>query len=279
MRMGYAIALATVASPAMAADPPEWSQPARPFHIAGPIYYVGTKGLAAYLIRTDRGAILLDGTLAENAVEVERNIQAVGVPLRSVRLLIESHAHYDHVAALARIKRDTGARLLSSAGDRWALEHGIPRGDTDYGVRPFPRVKVDGIVADGQVIRLGTTTLTAHLTPGHTPGCTTWSMTIRDHGAPRTVLFAGSVAVAGNLLVGNRAYPGIVADFRASLAKLAGMHADILLTAHPEVSDVFGREARRKAGQADAFVDPAALPRLVADARKDFEEDLAKTRK
>jgi metallo-beta-lactamase class B len=273
-----AIATAALTTPALAANPPAWTAPIKPFRIAGNIYYVGTKGLAAYLIVSRQGAILLDGTLAENAALIERNIQSLGVPLDRVKLLISDHAHYDHVAGLARIKRDTGGRLLASAGDRWALDHGTPRGDTDYGVRRFPPVKVDGVVKEGQTIRLGEVALTAHLTPGHTPGCTNWSMTIRDRGAPRRVLFLCSITVAGNVLVGNRAYPGIIRDYRATFAKLTAMHPDILLTSHPEMADVLGREARRQAGKADAFIDRGALPALVAESRAAFETALAKAR-
>lgn len=274
-----AILVAALASPISAADPPDWWAPIKPFHIAGPIYYVGTKGLAAYLIRSRQGAILLDGTLARNAPLIERNIQSLGVPLRRVRLLINDHAHEDHAGALAQIKRDTGARLLASAGDRWALEHGMPRGDTDYKPLPFPPVKVDGIVSDGQEIRLGEVTLTAHLTPGHTPGCTSWSMTVLDGGMPRRVLFLCSITVAGNVLVRNHAYANVVQDYRATFAKLGSMRADILLTSHPEMADVLDREARREAGDVHAFVDPKALPRLVATSRSDFEQALARASK
>jgi|SRR5579871_1844516 len=268
---------ATMTSPVSAADPPDWSAPVQPFHIAGPVYYVGTKGLAAYLIRSPQGAILLDGTLARNAALIESNIQSLGVPLHEVRLLINDHAHEDHAGALAQIKRDSGARLFASAGDRWALEHGLPRGDIDYRPRPFPSVKVDAIVRDGQQIRLGDIVLTAHLTPGHTPGCTSWSMTVRDGGTPRRLLFLCSITVAGNILVGNHAYPAIVRDYRATFAKLSTMRADILLTSHPEMADVLGREARREAGDRDSFVDTHALPRLVASSKADFERALAKT--
>ena len=279
-----ALALITavlVVSPAAAANPPEWTEPVKPFRIEGNIYYVGTKGLAAYLIVSTRGAILLDGTLPENAALVERNIQSLGVPLRQIRLLISNHAHDDHVGALAKIKRDTGARFLASAGDSWALEHGRSRGDTNYGIRRFPPVKVDGIVRDGQVIRLGETALTAHLTPGHTPGCTSWSTTVKRTGsaAPLRVLFLCSVTVAGNKLVGNRAYPQIVRDYRTTFAKLAAMRTDILLTSHPEMAEVLERQAQREAGKPDAFVDPATLPALVAEYHADFEASLAKARK
>lgn len=274
-----AIIAAAAALPALGADPADWSAPVKPFRIAGNIHYVGTRGLAAYLIVSERGAILLDGTLARNAALIERNVRSLGVPLREVRILISDHAHDDHVGALARIKRNTGARFLASAADRWALEHGRPRGDTNYGIRPFPPVKVDAVVEDGETIRLGEVALTAHLTPGHTPGCTSWSTTVDDGGTLRRVLFLCSITVAGNKLVGNRAYPGIVHDYRATFAKLAATQADILLTSHPEMAEVLEREARREAGTADAFVDPAALPALVGEFRAAFESALAEAEK
>ena len=270
----FALAASSMAA-AATPDPADWSQPIKPFRIAGDIYYVGSRGLAAYLIVTRDGAILLDGTVPENAALVERNIEAVGVPLHRVKLLLADHAHVDHVGALAQIKKDTGAILLASAEDRWALEHGRPRGDTTYEVRPFPAVTVDGVVRDGQVIRLGEASLTAHLTPGHTPGCTSWGLPVDDHGKREQVLFLCSVTVAGNVLAGNHAYPGIVADYRRTFAKLAGMKADILLTSHPEMADVFGRAARRDAGQADAFIDATALPTLVARSRAAFDKAMA----
>lgn len=272
LALAAGIGLGAAASP----DPADWSEPVKPFRVVGDVWYVGSRGLAAYLIATPDGAILLDGTTPGNAALVERNIEAVGVPLHRVKVLIADHAHVDHVGALAEIKKDTGAILLASAGDRWALEHGRPRGDTTYGVLTFPAVAVDGVVRDGQVIRLGTARLTAHLTPGHTPGCTSWSLPVEDRGRTRQVLFLCSITTAGNVLVGNQAYPGIAADFRRTFARLSAMKADILLTSHPEMADVLGRAARRDAGQADAFVNPKALPALVAKSRAAFEKDLAK---
>lgn len=272
----FAVAAAMGAvSTAAARDPPEWSAPVQPFRIAGGVYYVGTKGLGAYLIVSKEGAILLDGTTAENAALIERNIQAVGVPLRSVKLLISDHAHPDHVGAFAQIKQDTGATFLASAGDAWALTHGQTRGDTNYTPRPFPPIKVDRNVGDGQTIRLGEVTLTARLTPGHTPGCTSWSTTVQEGGKQFNVLFLCSITVAGNILVGNHAYPEIASDFRKTFDKLQTMKTDILLTSHPDVAHVLEREARREGGAPDAFVDPSALPSLVAESRRAFETSLA----
>ena len=266
-----------VAAPANAAYPPEWSAPVKPFRIAGGVYYVGTKGLAAYLIVGKQGAILLDGTTAENAAQIERNIEAVGVPLKSVKWLLSDHAHNDHVGALAQIQKDTGARFAASAGDRAALESGAPRGDTDYDPTGyhFPLIKVDQVIQDGQSIAVGDAVLTAHLTPGHTPGCTSWTTTVSEGGRRLQVLFLCSITVAGNILVGNRAYPTIAADYEMTFAKLATMKADILLTSHPEMAHVLDREARHKAGKADAFVDPSALPSLVAASKASFERSLA----
>jgi metallo-beta-lactamase class B len=261
-----------------AAQPPAWTAPVQPFRIAPSIYYVGTKGLAAYLITSQQGAILLDGTLQENAQLIERNIEAVGVPLDKVKLILSDHAHSDHVGAIAKIKRDTGAQFDASAGDTLALERGRPRGDTNYGVLAFPPIKVDQVIHDGQSVSVGDTILTAHLTPGHTPGCTSWSITVRDGNTPLRVLFLCSLTVAGNILVGNRAYPAIQSDFEETFTKLSAMTADIALTSHPEIADVLGREARVRAGDGSAFIDPTALPRIVAHSKADFEDQLARAK-
>jgi len=267
-----------MAAPASADGPPEWSTPVKPFKIAGNVYYVGTKGLAAYLIVSNQGAILLDGTTAENAPLIESNIEAVGVPLHTVKRLISDHAHHDHVGALAQIKQDTGAEFLASAGDTWALEHGRVRGDTSYRPRAFAPIKVDRVVRDGETIELGDVTLIAHLTPGHTPGCTSWSTTVQDQGRQLNVLFLCSITVAGNILVGNHAYPEIVPDYRATFRTLKTMKADIVLPSHPDIADVIEREARREAGETDAFIDPQSLPSLVEHFSAEFETALAAAR-
>lgn len=274
VRMLAMIVASVMALPVLAHDPPEWSEPVKPFRIAGNVYYVGTQGLAAYLIKSNEGAILLDATLAENAGQIERNIESLGVPLREVKLLLSDHAHADHVGAMAQLKRDTGARFLASEGDRWALENGRNEGDNNYGVMPFDRIQVDEVISDGQQVSLGDVVLTAHLTPGHTRGCTSWSITVDDRGTPRQVLFLCSITVAGNTLVGNQAYPGIADDYRATFAKLAAMRADIVLTSHPEMADVLERAAKRDAGEVDAFVEPGLLSTLVADFKAAFEEAL-----
>lgn len=262
-----ALALATGAS---AQDPASWSRPAAAFRVLGPIHYVGTEGLAAYLIRTPAGAILIDGTLEGNVPAIERGIAASEVRLQDVKLLLLSHAHFDHAGGLARLKRDTGARLVVGAGDARAVATGTPPGETSYGVIRFPAVAVDRAIRDGERVALGGVALTAVATPGHTPGCTSWRMRVTERGRPLDVLFLCSLTVAGNKLVGYRAYPGIVRDFRATFARLQRERADAVLPFHPEQGRVF--EQRREG----RLVDPALLPRLVNDAEAAFEKELKK---
>jgi glyoxylase-like metal-dependent hydrolase (beta-lactamase superfamily II) len=259
---GLAFAVAMLAGPALAKDPPAWTRPIAPFNVIGPIDYVGTEGLAA--------AILIDGTMAENAATIERSIIARGVRMRDVKVLLLSHAHFDHAGGLAALKRASGARLAAGAGDRAALESGVPPGETSYGVIRFPAVKVDRAMRDGERVTLGGVTLTAVATPGHTPGCTSWSLRLRQAGKPVDVLFACSVTVAGNRLVGNRRYPGIVGDFRRSFTRLGAMSADVVLPFHPESVDLMARRAR------GTLVDRAVLPEMVREARVGFEAELAK---
>ena len=273
------VALAIVAGAPLllgAADPPAWTRPQAPFPIAGPITYVGSEGIAAYLIKTTAGAILIDGTLAENAGMIERNIVAAGVRPRDVKLILVTHAHFDHAAGVAALKRATRARVVAGIGDVRALETGVPPGETNYGVIRFPKVHVDRAVRDRDTVKLGTTTLTARATPGHTPGCTSWTMRIPARPGPLAVVFPCSVSVAGNRLIGNRAYPGIVSDYRRSIAMLGTLHADIVLPSHPELADVIARGKRRKAGDPTAFVDPTLLPKIVANAKVAFDADLAR---
>ncbi|MFL0414448.1 subclass B3 metallo-beta-lactamase [uncultured Sphingomonas sp.] len=262
-----------VAAPAVAqGDPPAWTRPIAPFNVLGPIDYVGTEGLAAYLIRTPAGAILIDAPMEQNAAAIERSIAARGVKLADVKLILLSHAHFDHAGGLAALKKATGAKLVVGAGDAAAVNTGTPPGETSYGVIRFPAAKVDRAIRDGQQVTLGGVTLTAVATPGHTPGCTSWSMKLPHQGRTLDVLFACSVTVAGNKLVGNKRYPGIEADFRRSFATLGAMKADVVLPFHPESVDLLGRVKR------GALVDRAVLPKMVADARTAFDADLAKQR-
>jgi len=280
MKATFAITLALgYAAAASATDwPASWHEPTEPFHVVGNIYYVGSKGIAAYLLVSPKGHILLDGTEAENGVMVERNIARLGFDIRDVRVLLNNHAHFDHAGALAKLKADSGATFFANPRDKAILETGHITLANSNDLLDFPPVKVDRLLHDGEVVRVGPIAMKAVFTPGHTPGCTSWSTDVRDHGRRLAVVFPCSITVGGNPLVGNKGYPDIVADFRRSFARLAAMKADVVLTGHPELADVQGRAARRTGDSPDAFIDPAILPKLVADARRDFEAEYAKER-
>ncbi|MGD9914429.1 MAG: subclass B3 metallo-beta-lactamase [Rhizobiaceae bacterium] len=271
-------AILAVPSPGLAQQPAAWSEPAPPFRVTDGVFYVGTTGLASYLIVSGREAILLDATLNDNVPAIEANIRALGFELTDVKFIINSHAHFDHAAGTAALKKSTGAKVAIMSGDVSAMEKGRHEGDNVHGVGRMPTVKVDQVLADGDSVSVGDVRLTAVLTAGHSKGCTTWWGDLPDAGTTRRVVFPCSLTVAGNVLVGNKAYPGIVEDYRRSFDRLDGMQADIVLTAHPEFSDIFGRRDRGDAGDAEAFVDTGALKRLVDKARQAFDKDLAKAR-
>ncbi|PZU08729.1 subclass B3 metallo-beta-lactamase [Sphingomonas sp.] len=269
------LALSTPFAPAFAQSAETrigWNRPSQPFRIWGNLYYVGTAGLSSYLLTGPAGHVLIDGGLPESAPLIAANIRRLGFRLRDVRIILINHAHFDHSGGLAELKRLTGAKLYASAGDRPDLEAGrtIGRGD----LADFPAVRVDRVIRDGEKVTLGPIALTAMLTPGHTKGATSWLATI---GGKR-VIFASSISVAGQRLVGNPDYPRAAADFETTFAKLRATRADIFLNYH---ADGFGLEAKRaalKAGKPGAFVDPGELRWVVDAAQKSFAKELASQR-
>ena len=258
----------------------DWSAPHAPYRVAGPIHYVGTQGIGVYLIASDAGLILID-TGNESALPVVKaNIAAQGYKVSDIKYILLTHAHFDHVGGVAALQRETGAQVIAGEGDRYGLERGTHVGDNVYGGGDFTPVKVDRAIADGETVTLGNVTLTAHLTPGHTRGCTTWTLSIVEHNRPLDVVFFGSTTTAGNVLVGNKAYPGIADDYRLSFARLKAMRADIFLVNHPDLADLDDKLAARAAGNPDypedAFIDPGEFPAFVANSEATFEEELAK---
>lgn len=255
----------------------EWNAPVEPFNVIGNIYYVGMEGISAFLITTPEGHFVLDGAYAQTAPQIIANIEQLGFDIGDVRYLLNSHAHYDHAAGLARLQRESGAQMVASEADRGALEAGVfPYGPSADA--PFPPVRVDRVIADGEALTLGGVTLTAHITPGHTPGCTSWSMDVADaDGATHRAFFHCSATVAGQSLA-PPAYPTIVADFEATFARLREMNVDVLLTNHPGFMDLTERRARQVAGDANAFVDPAAFAELNTALEQAFRAELERQR-
>ncbi|MDI1363425.1 MAG: subclass B3 metallo-beta-lactamase [bacterium] len=257
--------------------PAAWSKPSKPYRVVGNIYYVGSEGLSSYLITSSEGHMLLDaGMSAEGAKLVERNIVSLGFKLTDVKILLNTHAHYDHAGGLAQMKAYTGAKLYASSLEKPALEAGRHFGDNENGLTLFPAVKVDRTIGEGQKITLGETTLVTRLTPGHTIGGTAFTTSVTERGRPLNVVLFNSISVAGNALVGNRTYPRIVADYRATFAKLKTMPCDVFLPAHPEQGDLVAKRQRFLRGDLNAFIDPAELGRVVAASEVAFNKELAR---
>lgn len=251
-----------------------WNERMAPFTIIDNVHFVGTRGLGVFLITTPQGHILIDGALAQSVPQILDNVRALGFDPSDIKYLLNTHAHYDHAAGLAGLQRASGAVMIASAADKPYLEAGAvdhgPTSDT-----PFPPVRVDRVVGDGDTVTLGGTMVTAHLTPGHSPGCTSWSMAAKDSkGVPRRVFLHCSASLGGQSLV-PEAYPGMIANYRATFAKVRAIQADVFLANHDIFFDLHAKRARQLAGEADAFVDPAELQLFNTEMEQDFGAALA----
>jgi metallo-beta-lactamase class B len=274
----FIVLLATASTALGQADPTSRSmnQPVPPFLVAGNLYYVGAKEVASFLITTQRGHFLLDGGFAETAPQIEQNIQQLGFKIEDVKILLNSHAHFDHAGGLAELKQKSGANFIASAGDAQLLKNG-GHGDFRFGdTLLFPPVEPDQIIRDGESIRLGHQVMTAHSTPGHTKGNTTWTTKIWVGEKSYDVVFVGSQSALDYRFVGRESYPGIRADFEKSFAVLKSLPCDIFLGSHGSFFDFLQKRARLLHGETTAFVDPDGYKRYLMDSEKDFREKVAK---
>lgn len=258
------------------ADNPSWTASQQPFRIYGNTWYVGPHGLGVFLITASAGDILIDGGVPGGAPQIEANIRNLGVELRGIKWILNSHAHFDHAGGLAQLARDTGAQVIANAGDARLLERG-GRGDPEYGDRfPFPPVSVARTVIDGEELHLGNLRLTAHATPGHTRGNTTWTWTSCESTRCLHMVDVGSLSAPGFTLIGNPHYPDVVRDFERSFAAVAALPCDIPLAPHPDTVDFWARVAKRAQGDPNALIDPIGCRAYANDARKIFEAQLGK---
>lgn len=251
-----------------------WNAPFAPFTIAGNLHYVGTETVSAFLLTTPQGHVLIDGVLAQSVPQIIGNIKTLGFDIGDVKYLLNTHAHIDHAGGLAGLQRASGAQMIASAADKPFLKAGAVDHGPTKDIR-FPPVRVDRVIGDGDTVSLGGTTLTAHMTPGHSPGCTSWSTNVTAaDGAMRSVFLHCSATVAGQSLV-PEAYPGMVAAFRGSFAKVKTIKADIFLANHDNFFGLKGKRDRQLAGDANAFVDADELQRFNGAMEARFEADLA----
>jgi metallo-beta-lactamase class B len=251
-----------------------WKSPVPPRQLIGNIYYVGAIGVSSFLIVTPEGHFLLDTAFEETVPQIQRSIEQLGFKLTDIKFILGSHAHNDHTGGHAAMKRLTGAQIVSSAADARILETG---GEDDFS--PYPKVlmrytpvKADRIVRDGESLTLGGVTMTAHLTPGHTRGATTWTMNVKDGDRTRPVAFFSSVSIVdGTNLVKNPPYAGIVEDLRSTFAKLKAMPCEIWFAPHGGQFAMAEKFARLDRGENKSpFIDAEGWNNLIATAERDF---------
>jgi metallo-beta-lactamase class B len=264
---------------ALAQDNPDWTTPHKPFRIIGNVYYVGSKDLASYLITTSQGDILINSNLTSSVLLIRKNVEALGFHFKDVKILLISHAHWDHAAGSAEIKRLTGAKYMVMDADVPVVESG-GKADFHYGAEAgshFPVTKVDRVLHDGDEVKLGGVVLVAHKTAGHTKGCTTWTMKVREDNRSYNVVIVGSPNVnTGYKLVGNAAYPEIAQDYESTFRTLQSLPCDVFLGAHGGYFGMEAKFARMKPGEANPFVDPEGYKSYVAEREQAFRKELGK---
>lgn len=259
---------------------PEWTAALKPFHIAGNLYYVGSRDLAAYLVVTPAGNVLINANLASSPAQIRTSVEELGYKWKDTKIFLNGQAHYDHVAGAAEVVRETGAKVEVMDGDVAAIESGDRN---DFGgpeLLPYAPVHVDRVLHDGDTVALGGTVLTAHRTAGHTRGCTTWTMQVNEGGKKLDVVIVGGFAALDSYrLIATSArpasYPGIRADFLHSFAVLEGLHCDIFLGAHGVYFGMLGKLARMPKEGTSVWVDPAGYRALIVGAKVKFDEQVA----
>jgi len=250
-------------------------------HVIGNIYFVGSKSLGAYLITTKEGHILVNADLEGSVPGIQESVAKLGFKFSEIKILLISHAHFDHDAGAARIKELTGAKYMVMDADVPVVESG-GKEDFFYGQRKeflYPPAKVDRVLHDGDTVKLGDAVLTAHRTPGHSKGCTTWTMKVQDQGKSYEVVIVGSPNVnEGYKLVNNAAYPQIASDYEKGFQVLHSLQCDVFLGAHGGYYGMEAKFARMKDGDANPFIDPAGYESYVTEREQAFRAELAKQR-
>jgi metallo-beta-lactamase class B len=260
-------------SPAQA----EKNRPVAPFRIIGNVYYVGASDVTAYLIRSSDGLILLDGGFADTAAQIQANVATLGFKVEDIKLLLNGHAHPDHAGGLPAMKQASKAQLVALEEEVVPLEHNgrgtFYRGDR----RQFDDMKVDRVVSSREPVRLGDVTLTPYRTAGHTPGCTTWTMQVRENGQLHDVAFVCQLTPPhGESLTHNENYPQIAADFRHTFELLHALPCDVFLAEHGSAFDLTGKMQRMSRGGAtNPFIDPDGFKRHIEQSEQEFKASLA----
>jgi metallo-beta-lactamase class B len=274
------LAVTAVSTAQLSETDRSWNRPVEPFKIAGNIYYVGANEITAYLITTPEGHILLDSGFKETVPQIMANVAKLGFRMKDIKFLLNSQAHYDHAAGLADLKRQTTAELLASVEDAKLLARG-GKEDPNFGDRfLFEPVNANKTFNDGWKLKLGGTTMTANITAGHTPGCTTWTTVVNEGGKQLNAIFVCSTTAPGYLLVNNARYPTIAQDFERTFKRMRELKVDIFLSAHASQFDLAEKiESLRKDPGSNPFIDPEGYRRFIEGSEKAFRDRLAEQSK
>src|SRR5579863_9697187 len=262
----------------LAQDPDDWHQSFPPHRIAGNIYYVGTGDLASYLVRTSGGSVLINTDYEQDVPMIRKSIDQLGFKFSEIKIVLLSHAHDDHVAGTASVVKQTGAKLMVMEGDVPAMESGTS--DFQPSDQRWTPVKVDRVLHDGDAIELGGTKLAAHLTAGHTKGCTTWTTQVQDRGRALNVVVECSVSVIpAYKLVNDAMYPQIAQDFERTFRVLRSLPCDVFLSAHGNNYAMKAKYAKLKNARENPFVDPVGYRMYIAEHESLFRRELERQRK
>nr|AIA13697.1 L1_beta_lactamase [uncultured bacterium]AIA13841.1 L1_beta_lactamase [uncultured bacterium] len=256
-----------------------WNRPVEPFHIIANIYYVGATEVSSFLITTPKGHILLDSGFAETVPLIQTNFKKLGFKIEDVKILINSHAHYDHAGGLALLKELTGAKLVSSEADAALLANG-GKGDFQWGDElSYKPVKADRLLRDNDKVELGGVAVTARLTPGHTKGSLTWTMKVEEAGKQFDVVFAGSTSAPGYKLVDNQKYPGIIKDYAHTFQLLKSLPCDVFLAPHGSIFSMLEKAGQLKQDEKhNPFIDPKGYRNFIERTEKAYLQQLEKER-
>ena len=260
-----------------------WNEPQRPIRLHGNTYYVGTHGLGAILVTSPAGHVLIDAGLPESAPLIRANVESLGFRIRDVKLIVNSHAHYDHAGGIAELQHASGARVVASGWSVGVLRSGRPMaGDPQLGLAlGFPAVGRVNRLSFGDTLRVGAIALVAHATPGHTPGGTTWTWRSCDAARCLDFVYADSqtpVSTDDFRFTSNASYPNAIADFERGFATLERLPCDVLITPHPSASNLWRRVSPTDGTITPRLVDGGACKRYAATARRQLEERVARER-
>jgi metallo-beta-lactamase class B len=260
---------------AAAQNDPSWTERFEPFRIADNLYFVGTRGVSSFLFVTPQGNILLDTGVEEAVPLVRASVEKLGFKISDIKIILASHAHFDHVGGHALMQQLTGATVMAVGEDAKSIGSGT---DTSaLGASGWKPATVGRVLKDGETVALGGVTLTAHLTPGHTKGCTTWSTRVQHNGKSLFLVMIGGTSInAGVKLLNNPRHPSIVEDYARTFRVLKELKPDMFVAQHPSMFRMEDKVARLKGGDANAFIDPQGYQALVSSNEQAYLTQLKK---